>query len=133
MAWAGLVVKEGQERGRAAWRVRENGKGKLCLGENTGEGGEADGSGEREESGSKRQGRRASGLGQSWPWCEVCVQEPSGEEGCGVSLSPSSHPTSTAVLTAVVCRSPHSPGACLPPHCPVRMRLLLGLDSPGSP
>lgn len=49
-----------------------------------------------------------------------------------MSLSPSSHPASTAVPAAVVCHSPHSPGAGLPPHCPIRMQLLLGLDSSGS-
>lgn len=63
--------------------------------------------------------RKANGLGQSWPWCEVRPQEPSGEEGRGLSVSPSSPPPAlqppsqpggrVAVPAAVARRSPPLP------------------------
>lgn len=107
------------------------GDGVRCW--NTGatlESGRAGGSGEEGEGYGKRWGRNTNSLGQSWPWCEICLQEPLGEEGRGVSVSPSS-PASNPRADRPLCL--HSPGLHLPLRWPFCMWLFLGSKAVGEP
>lgn len=83
-------------------------------------------------------GRQQGRGGQSWPWCEVCVQESSGEEGHGVTVSPGNNPRPGAQSKGWVpfpAGGPlclHSPRLYLSVPCPpICLWLSMGLKYPG--
>lgn len=64
-------------------------------------------------------------LGQSWPWCEVCVQASSGEEGHGVTVSPGSNPPQQHSPSGGCLSLLEAPSACTAPGstCPLPSHL----------